>query len=1047
MLLDRIDIDAHGPLHRVELFPLSEGLNVVLAPEGAGKTAVVRFVRDSLVAREYPLGMMNSSTGRVVWADRHGLIHCRREQDGSPRGRRTIEFESRGEYPLRYDLLNHSWIEGAADTTDASLALRSIQLPESIVDGVITDTSVTHVARIVLACLSLGLDSPQSGRPSASDGDRVANDSSEDSKHPQRHERLRAELAEVLAELAGLPTLTDDVLALTARRETLARRLERTAEGEPVAVGDATLGWIDREAVIAELRRLDDRLALLNRVEGLRRRQLKLSQLLGAIDVVAGPESPLAREASRWLIRLSAGRLRRIEWNACGAASSGGGRKLPTPVEARRILAVRIDGHDEPDCAAADRALTVLAVRMAAGDLLARAGRAVPLVMETHRELFGHPLRSTERASTERHATRKSRTEIAALDAASGDADRWHVSERMAFGTDPIASALVDYVATGRQLLVLTSSPAIMTALTRGGGRSFRLQADEVVHPHRPIWKSQYSRESYVGPHPHIYGEKSMDPMEPSHHQINRAFDAAWREAYGIDERPAAYRPEFDEHHAATGWVAPQSEWAARETERVAHRTERATPTNEGVVFGTNRVAAGSESALGMGPAVGMGAAVGPEPHVGTEWRDGVYYAHRYTTQRDRVRHRDHDRQQESVGPSSEVESHQDSAESSPFFLTVDSPIDQAPSIDAVVAARLRGLGITHIIHLMREDSNRLADTLGVANVNAAAIRRWQSECRLVCRVPQLRGFDARILVGCGISEPARLAAMPPMELLERVEAFLATERGQRILLSGTSYELCRITSWIASANRSFASSLGGRSSQSRSARVSRSRRGGATERAVLDRSDERRSMDQEDSHRFRNSEARVGLRLHTAGVRGVFEEADETSNRQQGRARQDRGTAAPGYSERPLEPLFHLDHDSPVEDVPAIGPRTAERLAEVGVEWVEDLLQADPETLAGKLHHRRVDAIVVRRWQDVATLMCRVPELQGHAARLLVAVGVTTPESLAGKDAEPLHAEIESIASSREGRRILQGRPAPGKEQVAVWIESAALAESLQAA
>ena len=40
MLLDRIDIDEHGPLRRVELGPFSEQLNVVLGPVGSGKTVV-----------------------------------------------------------------------------------------------------------------------------------------------------------------------------------------------------------------------------------------------------------------------------------------------------------------------------------------------------------------------------------------------------------------------------------------------------------------------------------------------------------------------------------------------------------------------------------------------------------------------------------------------------------------------------------------------------------------------------------------------------------------------------------------------------------------------------------------------------------------------------------------------------------------------------------------------------------------------------------------------------------------------------------------------
>ena len=88
MLLDRIDIDTHGPLQRVELGPFSQSINVVNTPEGGGKTALARFLRDALVDREYPLGMLSSSTGRVVFANHYGLIHYYREQDGTARGRR-----------------------------------------------------------------------------------------------------------------------------------------------------------------------------------------------------------------------------------------------------------------------------------------------------------------------------------------------------------------------------------------------------------------------------------------------------------------------------------------------------------------------------------------------------------------------------------------------------------------------------------------------------------------------------------------------------------------------------------------------------------------------------------------------------------------------------------------------------------------------------------------------------------------------------------------------------------------------------------------------
>ncbi len=40
MLLEKIDIDAHGPLNHVEAGPFSEHLNVIVGPDGSGKTAI-----------------------------------------------------------------------------------------------------------------------------------------------------------------------------------------------------------------------------------------------------------------------------------------------------------------------------------------------------------------------------------------------------------------------------------------------------------------------------------------------------------------------------------------------------------------------------------------------------------------------------------------------------------------------------------------------------------------------------------------------------------------------------------------------------------------------------------------------------------------------------------------------------------------------------------------------------------------------------------------------------------------------------------------------
>ncbi|MCC9602542.1 DUF4332 domain-containing protein [Stieleria sp. JC731] len=1188
MLLDRIDIDTHGPLNRVELGPFSEGLNVVCTPEGSGKTALVRFIRDSLVRREYPLGMMSSSSGRVVWADRNGKIHCRREHDGTANGRRTIEFETRGETAHRFDWLHGSWVNGIADSNDASRALEAMRIPDSIVDGIATDTAVTSVSRVIAACLTAGLNDPSLFAQLPHNTSAVSGLSPAENRDAEAARRaIRDELARIEAELATLPTQdttesydasSSHFASKQARRESLQARLEylnslprhanfdglgaytdnygysahsrktrdelnslhhriwqlRVRHGElvrwldhlqadrnrlrysspitsspysnaamspslpnhlattrveidsrlrerlvevdgqiirwrriqaelnslreivfadrhrqalhhfatragslplsdtllqrermgyvassldyfaghpgvapsqlkswaeiataqsyawpdeidlhvealirkvdslqqyygragqavwswygelagqqgldlpfawtrhqdssllghlralredlaasrrygfgfarhyaeanaaPVAVRrerelmdlQATEKWIiasierllvyrtqlirdhrqldlvrypswlddryhnqswspwyvdhlqqeisartvelqqtaeelDRcvsratdlrlslnrssqfsanyylndqanwavdteiQSIVSELNQLNQQpvvFAVSPRVQWLQRRRAELLEKLGAPQSNYRSAVPLADEASAWLVRLSGGRLRRVDWNPAefttGNANDG---------------RAHLDGQDEASCPAVDRALAALAVRLAAGDLLARTGRAIPLVVEAHREL----LHSVEQVAGTQP--------VPQADAIYNVASEVNLA---------VIAALNDYAKSARQLIVLTSDAMLADQVSRRGGRVFQIQGERVAHEHRPVWRPHYTEETYVGPHagmhvgahvsgqtpdPLMQSDAMIDryydeyfqgmPVAQSFADINRNLDAIWQEAYGIAGYPAVAPASYPVQAGQVGG----NQWhsgsvgnpAAVAPNMPSSSYMYAAPPQQAPVPGANHGGQnhGIPSHSGSIPNAAFASHLSGN---GNHWNDGYYYCDTYTTSP--VSRPAASRQQSE--PAARTRSNE-RPPASPFFLTVDSPIDQAPSVDAVAAARLRALNVTHITHLMNQDPNRMADALGLASVTAATIRRWQSECRLVCNVPQLRGFDARVLVGCGITDPGHLAATDPSDLLDRVEAFLATERGQRILLSGTSYELSRITSWIAAA-------------------------------------------------------------------------------------------------------------------------------------------------------------------------------------------------------------------------------------------------------
>jgi hypothetical protein len=89
----------------------------------------------------------------------------------------------------------------------------------------------------------------------------------------------------------------------------------------------------------------------------------------------------------------------------------------------------------------------------------------------------------------------------------------------------------------------------------------------------------------------------------------------------------------------------------------------------------------------------------------------------------------------------------------------------------------------------------------------------------------------------------------------------------------------------------------------------------------------------------------------------------------------------------------------------------------------------------------------VIRQWQQQSQLVCRVPDLRGHDAQMLVAAGITSPERLAKSVPAKLYEEIRVLAESGQGKRMLRGASAPDLDEVRLWVESAGLCRPLAAA
>lgn len=131
------------------------------------------------------------------------------------------------------------------------------------------------------------------------------------------------------------------------------------------------------------------------------------------------------------------------------------------------------------------------------------------------------------------------------------------------------------------------------------------------------------------------------------------------------------------------------------------------------------------------------------------------------------------------------------------------------------------------------------------------------------------------------------------------------------------------------------------------------------------------------------------------------------------------------------------------IERAPTIGPRTAERLAPLGVATVADFLAADPARMADGLALRAVTADTIVLWQDQCRLMLDVPGLRGTQAELLANAGYRTRDALAAADEADVCAAVMAFAASPAGRRILRDGAPPDIARIKGWLAAAAAARA----
>ena len=394
------------------------------------------------------------------------------------------------------------------------------------------------------------------------------------------------------------------------------------------------------------------------------------------------------------------------------------------------------------------------------------------------------------------------------------------------------------------------------------------------------------------------------------------------------------------------------------------------------------------------------------------------------------------------------------------------------------------------------------AEGIGLA---LEAIAAWQAELWLLSTVPGMKDAEARLLVAAGVSGPAELISLSAQGLVERIQRYSRMNAGRTDLVAN-AIDFDRISVLQRNANQSrdhwqhqqvpyFVtrkprqqdSNGAARSRQpDRSERDYRSRSSRGSQRRDYRATDAQLGTDRENrggriertdraertprpSQTFAERNAqRVSRGLRSGKSDRDFQvapslapvhnrpsqDAEETASRPNDRTqresvnrRVDSSTDSSKSNEAKKKLKFYLNLGDQLEAAPSIGAKTAERFEAIGVVTVDDFLKQTAESMATKLNYKRITAKVIREWQHQARFVCRVPNLRGHDAQLLVGCDITEPETLATMQPQSLLNVVLPFAESKEGIRIIRNGKKPDLAEINDWIAWAAEMRSIQAA
>ena len=140
--------------------------------------------------------------------------------------------------------------------------------------------------------------------------------------------------------------------------------------------------------------------------------------------------------------------------------------------------------------------------------------------------------------------------------------------------------------------------------------------------------------------------------------------------------------------------------------------------------------------------------------------------------------------------------------QATPRLATHDDVAD-APSIGPKTAARLRKIGIQTVADLLQTNPGDAEAALNQGWITEELFVTWQQQAALASEILNLRGVDAQLLVGVGISDAAELHSTDAPSILQLMTHYAGTSEGIRIVRSSRLPDQQRVAEWIQSAGNS----------------------------------------------------------------------------------------------------------------------------------------------------------------------------------------------------------------------------------------------------